>query len=136
MEHNQNKESLQIISRVFIDDFENVLNLRYGQDITLDPHSETTVAEDFIKKYLEQKIHIEVNGKEREIKYLGKEYENDMLVFYIEAARVRNVKNVLVRNSVLMDLFEEQKNLVHVKVKGKTKSMVLVSGREENTLNF
>jgi hypothetical protein len=136
IEHNEKKESLQIISRVFIDDFENVLNLRYGQDITLDPHSETTVAEDFIKKYLEQKIHMEVNGKEMENKYLGKEYENDMLVFYIEVTGVSNVKNVLVRNSVLMDLFEEQKNLVHVKVKGKTKSMVLVSGREENTLNF
>lgn len=136
VEHNEKKQSLQIISRVFIDDFENVLNLRYGQEITLDPQSETAGAEEFIKKYLEQKLHIEVNGEGATINYLGKEYENDMLVFYIEASGVRDVKNVLVRNSVLMDLFEEQKNLVHVKVKGKTKSMVLVSGREENTLNF
>ncbi|HSI70252.1 MAG TPA: DUF6702 family protein [Gillisia sp.] len=136
IEHNEKAESLQVISRVFIDDFENVLNLRYGRDLTLDPQTETAGAEEFIKKYLEQKMHIEVNGKTTGINYLGKEYENDMLVFYLEVPKVKNVRNVLVKNTVLMDMFEEQKNLVHVKVKGKTKSMVLVTGREENTLNF
>lgn len=136
IEHNENAESLQIISRVFIDDFENVLNLRYGQDLSLDPKAETAGAEEFIEKYLEQKLHIEVNQKKVGINYLGKEYENDMLVFYIEAPKVKNVKSIVVRNSVLMDMFEEQKNLIHVKVNGKTKSMVLVTGREENTLKF
>lgn len=136
IDHNEERASLQIISRVFIDDFENVLNLRYDQDLTLDPRTESSNAEEFIAKYLEQKLHIEVNGKNTRINYLGKEYENDMLVFYIEASGVENIKEVLVKNSVLMDLFEEQKNLVHVKVKGKTRSMVLVTGREENTLNF
>lgn len=136
IEHNKEAESLQIISRVFIDDFENVLNLRYGQDLTLDSKAETPGAEAYIKKYLESKLTIKVNGKSAAINYLGKEYENDMLVFYIEAPGVGNVKNILVGNTVLMDMFEEQKNLVHVKVLGKTKSMVLVAGREENTLNF
>jgi hypothetical protein len=89
-----------------------------------------------LKSTWNKKSILRSTGKKWKIKYLGKEYENDMLVFYIEVTGVSNVKNVLVRNSVLMDLFEEQKNLVHVKVKGKTKSMVLVSGREENTLNF
>ncbi len=136
IEHNQKAESLQVISRVFIDDFENVLNLRYNEDLTLDSRDETVGAEEFLKKYLEKKIYIEVNGKVAVINYLGKEYENDMLIFYLEAPGIKNVKNVLVRNHVLMDLFEEQKNLVHVKVKGATKSMVLVTGRDENTLNF
>ncbi|MCM4160035.1 hypothetical protein DHB64_09050 [Antarcticibacterium sp. W02-3] len=136
IEHNQKNESLQIISRVFIDDFENVLNLRYSQGLTLDPRDESPGAEDYIRKYLNQKLQLTVNGKTVDIEYLGKEYENDMLVFYIEAPGIKDVKNVLVRNTVLMDMFEEQKNLVHVKVKGKTKSMVLVTGREENTLNF
>jgi hypothetical protein len=136
IEHNQKAESLQVISRVFIDDFENVLNLRYGQDLTLDSRAETDGAEKFIKKYLEQKMYIEVNGKVTGLNYLGKEYENDMLIFYLEAPGIKNVKNVLVRSTVLMDMFEEQKNLVHVKVKGKTRSMVLVAGRDENTLNF
>lgn len=134
--YNEERASLQVISRVFIDDFENVLNLRYGQDLTLDPQTESSNADEFIEKYLEQKLYLEINGKMAGITYLGKEYENDMLVFYIEVAGIKNIRNVLVRNTVLMDLFEEQKNLVHVKVKGKTKSMVLITGREENLLNF
>lgn len=136
IEYNEKVQSLQIISRVFIDDFENVLKARYDGDIKLGANSETSNAEDFIKKYLEQKLEITLDGRLVEEKYLGKEYQNDMIIFYVEVPQVKRFKEISVRNSVLMDLFEEQKNLIHVEIDGKTKSMVLVSGNDKNTINF
>lgn len=136
IEYNEKAQSLQIISRVFIDDFENVLKARYDNNITLGARTETSGAEDYIEKYLEQKIDVSLDGKPVKVEYLGKEYKNDMILFYIEAPQVKKFKEITVRNSVLMDLFEEQKNLVHVELNGQTKSMVLVSDKDKNSINF
>lgn len=136
IELNEEAESLQIISRVFTDDFENVLKARYDENLRLGKDVETAGAEDLIKKYLTQKIEIAVDGRAASIEYLGKEYENDLTIFYIEVPGVKTPKEVSVKNAVLMDLFEEQKNLVHVKVRGETKSLVLVTGNERDLLKF
>ncbi|MDX1427458.1 MAG: DUF6702 family protein, partial [Salegentibacter mishustinae] len=40
IEYNNEKQSLQIITRVFIDDFEDVLNERYGADLQLSEEAE------------------------------------------------------------------------------------------------
>ena len=136
IEYNQKVQSLQIITRVFVDDFENVLRARYNDDIRLGARSESSGAEEYMKKYLVQKLAIELDGRPVELKYLGKEYENDMILFYIEAPEVNKFESITVRNTILMDLFEEQKNLVHVELNGRTKSLVLVSGDEENVIKF
>lgn len=136
IEYNEKAGSLQIISRVFTDDFENLLRKRYDDKIRLGAKNETAGVSEFFEKYLEQKMEIEVDGKPVTLNYLGKEYENDMIIFYIEAEDVPSFKTIDVRNTVLMDLFAEQKNLVHVEYKGKTKSLVLAEGKEEDVLNF
>lgn len=135
IEYNAQAESLQIISRVFIDDFEDVLKKRYDKSITLG-ENESSGIDVHIKKYLEQKLQIEVNAKPVAAKYLGKEYENDMVIFYLEVENVEDLKTIQVKNTVLMDLYEEQKNLIHVEYQNKIKSLVLTSGKEVNQLNF
>lgn len=135
IEHNKKAQSLQIISRVFIDDFENLLKMRYNSNLRLGK-DESSQSDGYIKKYLNQKMEISVDGMPLHLNYIGKEYENDMILFYIEAPNVTSFRNIEVKNSVLMDLFEEQKNLVHVKRNGDTKSLVLASGKERDVLNF
>ncbi|WP_311196134.1 DUF6702 family protein [Antarcticibacterium sp. 1MA-6-2] len=127
---------MQILSRVFIDDFEDVLKDRYDKNIKLGPRLETSGVEEYIEKYLEQKIDVALDGKKVEVKYLGKEFQNDMILFYIEVPGVKPFKEISVKNSVLMDLFEEQKNLVHVVLNGRTRSMVLISDKDMDSIKF
>lgn len=136
IEHNENAQSLQIISRVFTDDLENLLRTRYDPSVRLGKEVETEEVDTLISKYLQQKFNIEVDGREVKHTLLGKEYENDMTVFYIEVPEVENFNRIKVKNTVLMDLFEDQKNLIHVENKGKTKSLILAGGREEDELKF
>lgn len=136
IEYNEKAKSLQIISRVFTDDLENLLKKRYDQNARLGANIETAGVSSHFEKYLEQKIEIKVDGKPVKLNYLGKEYENDMILLYIEVVDVPAFNKIEVRNTVLMDLFREQKNLVHVEHKGKTRSLVLADGREEDALNF
>jgi len=136
IEHNEEAQSLQIIQRVFTDDLENLLRIRYNPSVRLGKEVETEEVDILISKYLQQKFTIEVDGNKLKHNFLGKEYENDMTVFYIEIPEVNNFRKIRVRNTVLMDLFEDQKNLIHVENKGKTKSLILAGGKEEDELKF
>ena len=136
IEYNNEKQSLQIITRVFIDDFEDVLNERYGADLQLSEEAEEGAVADNISKYLKQKLRLQVNGEELQLNYLGKEYDADQLVLYIEVENLAPFNRIEVTNEILTDLFDDQKNVVHVKVNDKTKSLLLMRQQETEKLTF
>lgn len=136
IEYNEMAQSLQIISRVFIDDLEKLLQTRYDQSVHLTKNGDSEKVTDYIKTYLGQKMEVELDGKPYKLNYIGKEYENDMLLFYLEIPDVPEFKKIGIKNAVLIDMFSEQKNLVHVEYKGKTKSLILTNGKDEDLLIF
>jgi len=136
IEYNEKAESLQIISRVFIDDMEDLLQTRYDENIRLGKKTESTSVPKYLNKYLNEKIEVKIDGKLYEMKYLGKEYEDDMLLLYIEIPEVSSFQKIEIKNAILTDMFSEQKNLVHVNYKGSTKSLILNKVKQEDVLNF
>lgn len=136
IEYNKKAQSLQIISRVFIDDLEKLLQKRYDASILLSEKNDSKKVTDHLKKYIGQKMEIQVDGKPYKLNYIGKEYENDMALLYIEIPNVPEFKNIRIRNAILTDMFGEQKNLVHVEFKGETKSLILTSGKDEDLIIF
>lgn len=134
--YNEKSESLQIISRVFIDDLEDLLQTRYDKNIKLGKGNETAMVPDLLKKYLNEKIQVQLDGRLVEVNFLGKEYEDDMLLLYLEIPKVKSFKKITVKNALLTDMFNEQKNLVHVTYKGSTKSLILNKAKQEDMLNF
>ena len=136
IEYNNEKQSLQIITRVFIDDFEDVLNERYGAELQLSEGAEEGAVTKNISKYLKQKLRLQVNGEELQLNYLGKEYDADQLVLYIEVENLAPFNKIEVTNEILTDLFDDQKNVVHVKVNDKTKSLLLMRQQETEKLTF
>lgn len=129
-------ESLQIITRVFVDDFENVLRKRFNDEIRLVKDDEKGPVRKMIERYLEQKLHLKTNGEEHQLKYLGKEYDNDQVILYIEVEKVAPFTEISITNSILTDLFDDQKNVVHVKVNGVTKSLLLQKNEDHKSLKF
>lgn len=136
VEYNEEAKSLQIISRIFIDDLEKLLQERYDSSVRLSMKGDEGNADQLISKYLNQKFNVEVDGKNYPFKYLGKEYDKDMAVLYIEVSNVPEFTSVKIKNAVLTDLFGDQKNLVHVEHKGETKSLILTAERDEEVLIF
>ena len=136
IEYNPETESLQLISRIFTDDMENLLKTRYSEEIYLTAKEEHPEVDSYIEKYLVGKLRVEVNGREYPLKYLGKKYDNDILKLFIEIEQVAVPQRVQVQNEILTDLFPDQKNVVHVKLNGETKSLLLSRGRESGLLNF
>lgn len=136
IEYSKEDESLQIVSRVFIDDFEKVLNKRYGKDISLSYKEDLKNHKDLMEKYLQDKLHIKIEGKPVSFYLLGSKFDADQIVLFIEADKVRDFKKIQVENLILTDLFDSQKNIVNIKKDSTVKSMLLMKDDEEETVIF
>ncbi|MEW7291011.1 DUF6702 family protein [Aquimarina sp. 2304DJ70-9] len=136
VDYNKEEQSLQIISRIFIDDIEEILKERYDSSIILDPTKEASEVDEFIKKYLTQKLEFIVNNEEVSFTFIGKEYEDDLMICYLEIENITSLETIQISNQVLMDLFEEQQNIVHVKKEKQRKSLILEKGRDKGMLKF
>jgi len=136
--YSEKNDALQITTRIFIDDLEALLKERYNINVTLDTNKESALAEEYIKKYLKTKFVLALNEENIAYNYIGKKYDNDVVIFYLEVPNVgfTALKSISVQNEVLTDLYEEQKNLVHIKWKGKKKSFVLIRENNKGMLNL
>jgi len=136
IEYNKEKKSVQIISRVFIDDFEDVLSKRYQKEISLSYKDDLKVNQDLMEKYIEKKLKIIVEGKSINLKLLGSKFDADQIVLFIESENVESFKKVNVENLILTDLFDTQKNITHIKKGEEIESMLLTKANSSNTVIF
>jgi len=125
IEYSKKNESLQIISKIFIDDIEDVLQKRYDPTLSLDSKKETKEDAELFKQYISQKLKIWVDGKRVDFKYIGKQYDVDIVNVYIEVPNIKNPKTIEVEYKILFELFSEQQNIIHVKSDGYRRSLVL-----------
>ena len=132
----QSKKSVQIISRIFIDDFEKLIRQRYDENITLASDKEPETVNYYIEKYLGEKIHIKINGKTANVSFVGKEYEDDIVYCYLEIENVPSITSFEISNQVLFDLYGEQQNIVRTEINDKNKSFILIKENDKGLLNF
>ncbi|MFT0716418.1 DUF6702 family protein [Flagellimonas lutimaris] len=136
--YSEEDSAFQITSRVFIDDLDKLLEERYGIEAKLATPKESKIAEEYIEKYFRSKFVVELDGKVVPYNFLGKKYDTDVAICYLEIPNVKlsEVKTMSVQNEVLTDLFDEQQNVVHVKWNGNKKSFVLIRQNNKGMLNL
>ena len=100
--------------------------------------SKTEVANvnDYYKKYLNEHLQISVNGKNQLFKYIGKEYDGDIVRFYLEITDVKELKSIEVFNNILTEDFSDQKNIVKIMVKDFNKTFYLNKSNNKSLLKF
>lgn len=136
--YSEKDDALQMTSRVFIDDMDQVLKERYDIEAHLATDQESSLSQEYLEKYLRAKFVVEINGAPRTYEYIGKKYDNDLVIFYLEVPELDfpTVKSIQIQNEMLTDMFDEQQNIVHFKIKGKKKSFVLMKENTKGMLNL
>ena len=136
--YSEKDQAVQITSRIFIDDFNRLLMARYDVDAELDTQKESKLADEYIEKYLRSKFVVSINGKPIQYNYIGKKYDADVMICYIEVSDIdlRELKSIAIENEILTDLFDDQQNVVHINVNNKKKSFVLLKSRTKGMLNL
>jgi hypothetical protein len=129
-------KAVQIIINVFMDDIELALNKDYDIDLQLTTKRELENNDIYFEKYLRNKLNFKVDGKAKNFNYLGKEYDGDLVFFYLEIENINEVKSIDVSNQLLLEHFPEQQNLIKSKVGKKNKSVLLTKDQSSTLLKF
>lgn len=132
----EDKKIVQITMRFFIDDIEKTLQDRYNTKLELATKDENKKADFFIEKYISQKFKVIINDEEKTFKYLGKEYDNDVVFFYLEISDVEKIEKIEVQNSMLMETFDEQENYIKLNINNVEKTFILIKANDKEMLKF
>jgi len=131
----EKKKALEITSRLFIDDLDLALEKKYEKKLYLGTPKETSEAIDFLKKYFKEKFMIKVNGQQKEIIFLGKEMEDNVFVCYLTIKNIDKVTSLEIKDTVLMELFEQQ-HIFHTNILGKKQSVLLTADKTQGLLKY
>jgi len=112
------KKMLQITSRIFIDDLNNAIEKKYSKKIHLGSENETNTDLLLFKKYFNEKFTIKVNGQVKDVQFLSKEMEGDVLICYFRITEIRKIESLEIFNAVITDGNSEQQNIMHFSILG------------------
>jgi hypothetical protein len=136
VEYVKERKSIQIISKIFVEDLEQVLQERYSSRVQLDPKKETDLDQSYLLNYISQKLKFKINEKEAQLIYIGKEYDIDILNIYFEIEDVDSLESIRIENKILIDLFPEQQNIIHFSNEKNKRNLILDKNHPTGLLNF
>jgi hypothetical protein len=136
IEYNKNQKSLEVIINVFMDDIELAINKEYAIDLNLTTKDELKDADVYFHNYLTKNLTFTIDNDIVTHNYIGKEYEGDLVYFYLEIAVKENPKSLEVFNTILLTYFEQQQNIVKFKNDSKRQSKILSKNTNKALLNF
>ena len=85
---------------------------------------------------MKKKLFFKVNNTSKEFNYIGKEYDGDLVYFYLEIENIESLNSLEIVNKVLTTHFPEQENLIKTKVHKKHKSILLSAENDKALLKF
>ena len=130
------KKRVEITSRIFIDDFNKVLEKKYNKKIYLGSNRQIEGATKLVESYLKEKIRVSINQKAYDLQFLGTEIDNDVLICYLKVSFSEKITTFGIENSVLTEMFREQQNLVHTNINNEKSSFLLTNSETTAFLEF
>lgn len=132
----QEKKAVQITMRFFLDDIELALENRTGDTMELATKYENKLADKYLETYVRQKFRIWIDNKEMNYNFLGKEYENNEVFFYLELENIDKINTVEVENSMLFETYGEQQNYIKLSIEDISKTFILVKSNVKEMLKL
>lgn len=137
IEYSEKNKSLQIVSRIFIDDLELSLRHKLNDELLdlLQPKNGQTT-DQLVSSYLRDHFKIRLEGKLMKVNYIAHEIDELAMICYLEIEGVKKIKSIEITNSVIQETHEDQSNLVHVTYKGPVKSLRLIRDKPTGVLDI
>lgn len=132
--YNSDSKQLELSLKVFNDDWQNALEKRLGKPVNLGSPNEYDNVDSLEFSYLQDNIKILVDDREVHLKYLGSEIDGESTWIYMFVESVDEINSIEVQYKILTEVFEEQRNVLQLKVGEKNKSALLTKSR--NTKKF
>ena len=129
-------QSLQITMRYFIDDIETAINSLENIESELDTDHEVKNIDSLLQKYVFNNFIIKLNNLPAKLSFIGKEYEKDIVYFYLETDTVTKINNLEIQNKILLQTFDDQQNVVKIDLNNQKKTLYLKNKNDKEMLKF
>ena len=132
----EKQNSIQITSRIFVDDLQKEINTISNTNIELSSDREPKNVAEIYKKYLNNHLQFQINKNKISYNYIGSEYEKDLVIFYLEIENIENIKELEINNLLLNNSFKTQENIVKTNIYNSDKSFILTTRNTKALVNF
>ncbi|OIQ27916.1 MAG: peptidase E [Bacteroidetes bacterium MedPE-SWsnd-G2] len=136
VEYVKEEQTIQCISRLFIDDIEKALRERYDESIVLAGASEAEEIDLYVERYLRSKIELIVNDNTLPFKFVGRKYEDDIMLCFFEVENVQEISKFEIINRLFFDIYPQQQNIIKTKINDTSNSLILISENDKGLLKF
>ena len=114
---------LEIIIRTFPDDIQNALSDNYQIKADMENLDEQSL--NFLKLYLLEHFRLAVDKKDLAYQFSGFTLQDGFFIILLEAKMPVNYSSIRLKNTLLQDMFDEQKNIVHFLEGDRKESFIL-----------
>lgn len=125
IEFNPRSNSYEVTCKIFTDDLELALETSSGRKVSLSNAQEKYVSEKLIADYVSPRFKVLFDDKPVIMSFVGFESEVDLTYVYYEVSGNADFNVLTVENSLLFELYPEQKNIVDVRKSGWVKTVIL-----------
>jgi len=125
IEYFEEDEKFKILFKIFVDDFDLVLKLKYGKDLKLLEGRWEKGYLKIINTYILEHFKISIGGKDKtkSLKYFSRHVKENAIWLYYEFNYKAKSEIFNIQNTLMMDLYLDQKNLLIFAFKGEEKGV-------------
>jgi hypothetical protein len=123
--YNAQTDKLEVIIKLFTDDLEVALREGSEKKLYLGTEKEASSSDSLMADYVSRHFILNAGKQPLPYDFLGKEYDQDYTWLYLEYELDTSLKDLFLRNSLLMAAFPEQVNKVNYRLHHATGSVSL-----------
>lgn len=134
MQYNAKDKAFEISIRIFTDDLEKGLTKELNTQVHLAAGAKS---DEILEKYVRAHFAYTTPQKQtRPFNYIGHEVEADANWIYLEMPYTEAFRGGMLKQNVLMDMFDDQVNMVNIQYQGQKKTFVFKKNQAVQDVSF
>jgi len=130
------EEKFDVFLRIYFDDFLLDSGISSDDQKKLSFSENNLFTREAILKYINSKLEIIVNGRQISAELIDTDLSDNELRMNLVFGQVKNIKTIIVKNSIMTSLYSDQANMTIVKVKDFEEGVKLTSEETEKTFRI
>ena len=126
-------QRVEVSCKLYTDDFEKALRKKYKRTIDLISENNKAAMKPLVCAYITERLLVKTDVKYN-LSCIDYEIDQDAVMVYLQAEKVKPAKEFIVENTILYDYQEGQTNIIHYIRNGKRTSTKLL--HPSNTARF
>jgi hypothetical protein len=122
---NTQKQRLEIATRIFTDDLNDVLSKKYKTKTHIGEAGQTEADLKLFEQYFLEKCKITIDKQPKKIVLVNTDLETNVFIAYFVIQKVNRFKTIQIENNCLLDFNNEQQNIIQTNINNNKKVFLL-----------